>query len=99
MVQRDNLFQSGNDFFGNRHGFDPRGVGRIAGGPNARLETLDRERAAVRQPVLDVEARAAEFLDRGFDHDIVAEFCRYNEASARSKKACVLASNSSKKRG
>jgi len=83
MVQGDNLFKLGDDFWRNRRGFDPGGVGRIAGRPNARFETLDGERAAAREPVLDVEAGAAEFLDGGFDHDVVAEFRRHNEARAR----------------
>ena len=54
-------------------GFDPLRVVRVPHRPDASFETLRRKFAAVRQPMLDVEARFPHGDDSRFDRNDVAE--------------------------
>ena len=49
------------------------GIVGIADHPNPRLEALDRKRAGLGQPMLDLEARSAAGDKRRLDRDLVAE--------------------------
>ncbi len=61
-------------------GLDLLRVVGIALGPDAGVEAFDAKLAVEREAVLHVEARAAEFRDLGFDHHVVAELGRLEEA-------------------
>jgi hypothetical protein len=57
-------------------------IGGIRRGPDPRLAALDRHRAGDKQPMLDVEARTAEFADLRRHFNDVAEAGRRQKAGA-----------------
>src|SRR5579863_3146662 len=70
------------DFAWNGARFQLRRVGRIAPGPDARFLAFDSDRAADKQPMFDIEARAAECDNLGSEFDVVAKPGRRNETGA-----------------
>src|SRR4051812_9815754 len=70
---RDHLLRDGLRFYLFR-------IVGVARSPDAGVEAFDAELVVERQPVLDVEARAAELDDFGFDHHVVAKLGRLEEA-------------------
>src|SRR5215472_11539008 len=65
--------QPRDDLLWDRFGLYATGIGGVTNSPDPGLEALHRERPAMGQAVLDLEARAAAADHRGLDRDLVAE--------------------------
>src|SRR5215469_9231247 len=65
--------QPRDDLLWDRFGLYATGIGGVTNSPDPGLEALHRERHAMGQAVLDLEARAAAADHGGLDRDLVAE--------------------------
>jgi hypothetical protein len=70
------------DRIGNGCRLEPAGAFGVGDGPHACLQALDRDRPAVKQPVLNIEARAPKLRNPTFDRYVVAVARRQDEARA-----------------
>src|SRR5690606_28717966 len=60
--------------------FHAAGPLRVASDPHALFETLDRERAVLQQPMMNLETGPAPLGEGGFNGDVLAEARRNHEA-------------------
>src|SRR5690349_530872 len=74
--------QRGNDLSRDRLRLDAAWVVGIVGRPDALLEAVDRELTLIEDAVAHGKARAAPFLDRALDDDLLIEAARFQEPRA-----------------